>query len=100
VRSSRSANFVGAISHPLAFVSGDTANIRRLADHLGCSLDDAQAVYRLARRTGYASAQQTVFANAAKPRRSQRRQLTALKAPRSLVGSPRPGTGMAGGRAG
>ena len=39
----------------------DERNVRRLARRLGCSMDEAREVYRLARRDGFGSAHDAVF---------------------------------------
>ena len=41
--------------------SSDARNVRALAAHLDCSLDDARRVYRLARQYGYGAAYEQVF---------------------------------------
>ena len=95
-----SASLAEALRHPAAFISGDSANVRRLAAQLGCSLDDAAAVYRLARRDGYASAYRAVFGASGKARGGIRRRQTrrasagggiAATAPRASTASGRPG---------
>lgn len=92
-----SMSFADAIRHPAAFLTGDASNIARLADKLGCSLADADAVYRLARRTGYASAYQTVFEGRQAP--GQVRTSPALKpAPTSGVAPRAHRVRAAGGR--
>lgn len=66
-----------AIRHPFATLSGDRGNIGRLAEHLQCSQERAEAVYRLARRTGYASAYRAVFGSeTAVPPTTRRRRVT------------------------
>jgi hypothetical protein len=70
-----------AARHPRAFLSGDRGNIRRLAEKLGCSTSDAEAVYRLARRTGFASAYRAVFESPRVPRGV--RTMRPLKAPKA-----------------
>ena len=74
-----SATLRDAIRDPKGFLTGDRSNIRRLADKLGCSTADAEAVYRLARETGFASAYSTVFASPRVPRTG--RVGAALRAP-------------------
>lgn len=64
-----SSSLVEAIRHPAAFLSGDRANIRRLAAHIDCSLEDAAQLYRLARRDGYPSAYRSVFGASTQRRR-------------------------------
>jgi len=39
----------------------EEANIRLLAERLGCSLEDARRVYLLARERGYGAAHEAVF---------------------------------------
>jgi hypothetical protein len=41
--------------------AGDERNIRALAGHLGCSIEDARRLYLLARQDGYGSAYRQVF---------------------------------------
>ena len=69
VRLPSSSSLVDAIRHPGALLSGDRANIRRLAAHIDCSLDDAAQLYRLARRDGYPAAYQSVFGASTERRR-------------------------------
>jgi hypothetical protein len=73
VRLPSSAALAEALRHPAAFLSGDAANIRRLAKHIDCSLEDATAVYRLARRDGYPSAYRSVFGTTGASRGGNRR---------------------------
>lgn len=89
-----------AIAHPAAFLSGDTANIRRLAEQIGCSLDDATAVYRLARREGYPSAYRTVFGASGKGRRGIRGLQTRPGSIGHGTVPPRVRAGTASGRPG
>lgn len=73
--------FLEAIRHPGALISGDRGNIRRLAEQLDCSPDDAAELYRLARRDGYPSAYRSVFGVSEERRLRQRQAL-----PRSTSG--------------
>lgn len=92
-----STALLDAVRHPRAFVTGDRANIRRLAEKLGCSTADAEAVYRLARRTGYASAYRAVFESPRRP--SGVRTMRPLKeAPPLPIGARRHSAGTVGGR--
>lgn len=77
-----------AVRHPRAFVTGDQANIRRLAEKLQCSTADAEAVYRLARRTGYASAHRAVFESPRLPRGVRRVRPLASPAPYPIGARP------------
>jgi hypothetical protein len=56
---------VGALGLRLARLavdrSSDARNVRALAAHLDCSLDDARRVYGLARQYGYGAAYEEVF---------------------------------------
>ena len=45
----------------------DERNIRRLAEHEGCSYRDARRLYRLARREGYGAAHGQVFGGRSLP---------------------------------
>jgi hypothetical protein len=73
VRLPSASSLAEAIRHPGALLSGDRANIQRLAAHLRCSIDDAAEVYRLARRDGYPSAYRSVFEESSGVRRRRRR---------------------------
>jgi hypothetical protein len=99
VRLPRSSSLVEALRHPVAFLSGDSANIRRLAAQIDCSLEDAEAVYRLARRTGYASAYRSVFGASGVTRRRVRRRPALAKAIRPTA-PQQPQPGAASGRSG
>lgn len=74
-----STSLQDAIRDPRGFLTGDRGNIRRLAEKLGCSIADAEAVYRRARVTGFASAYSTVFESPRIARSGRTAQ--ALKAP-------------------
>lgn len=54
---------LGLVAYGLRAVGrvGVDRNVRALADHLGCSTDDARRLYFLARRDGYGSAYRQVF---------------------------------------
>lgn len=79
VRLPSASSLAEAIRHPAALVSGDRANIRRLAEHIDCSLEDATELYRLARRDGYPSAYRSVFGASTETRRRRPKAL-----PRSI----------------
>ena len=71
------ARLLGSFSRRLGALR-DEANIRRLAEHLGCSMEDARRVYRLSRELGYGAAHQEVFG---------RREVAARRTP---AGAPPP----------
>jgi hypothetical protein len=75
VRLRPSSSLVEAIRHPAALLSGDRANIRRLAAHIDCSLEEAAELYRLARRDGYPSAYRSVFGASTQRRRRRPQDL-------------------------
>ena len=52
----------------------DERNIRRLAHRLGCSMDEAREVYRLARRDGFGAAHEAVFSGREQPEDDRRAQ--------------------------
>jgi hypothetical protein len=86
-----------AVHQPSAFLSGDRGNIRRLAEHIDCSVEDAAELYRLARRDGYPSAYRSVFGSSPDGRR---RRLGAM--PRWIsaqLATPPSGTPAPRGRA-
>lgn len=49
--------------------AGDDRNVRTLARHVGCSIDDARRLYVLARQDGYGSAYRQVFPSRQVPQR-------------------------------
>jgi hypothetical protein len=69
-----------AIRHPIATITGDSGNVRRLATKLGCNLEDATLLYQLARRDGYASAYERVLGP-----RSLARELTPARSRRLRI---------------
>lgn len=95
-----STSLAEALRHPAAFLSGDSANIRRLAEHIGCSLDDATAVYRLARRDGYPSAYRAVFGASGKARRGIRGRQRLPESIGRGIAAPKARAGTASGRPG
>ena len=95
-----SASLAEALRHPAAFLSGDSANVRRLAAHIGCSVEDAGAVYRLARRDGYGSAYRSVFGTTGAKRGGIRRPQKLPKSISERVAPNGAQTGTASGRPG
>ena len=58
--------FVAYIHHAVGH-AGDERNIRALARHLDCSMDDARKLYLASRIDGYGAAYRQVFPNGEAP---------------------------------
>jgi hypothetical protein len=58
--------FVAYIHHAIGH-AGDERNIRALARHLDCSMDDARKLYLASRIDGYGAAYRQVFPNGKAP---------------------------------
>lgn len=93
-------SLANALRHPAAFLSGDSANIRRLAEHIDCSLEDAAAVYRLARRHGYPTAYRSVFEASGEIRLGVRQRRTFGESIGARIAPARPRARTASGRSG
>ena len=91
------SSLVEAIRHPGALLAGDRGNVRRLAEHIDCSLEDAAELYRLARRDGYPSAYRSVFG--ASPDRRRRRPQALPQSISARFAPPPAGARPAGERA-
>ena len=64
--------------------AGDERNVRALARHLGCSIEDARRLYLLSRRDGYGSAFRQVFPSGqVTPRGAERAVDLELPAPQA-----------------
>lgn len=61
---------LGALAYARRAVerAGDERNIRALARHLGCSVDDARRLYVASRQDGYGAAYQKIFPGGLEPR--------------------------------
>jgi hypothetical protein len=66
VRAVVTLGFVAYIYHAVGHL-GDERNVRALARHLDCSMDDARKLYQVSRIDGYGAAYRQVFPDGTAP---------------------------------